>query len=508
VVGYVLVALALVVFVQCSNVYPQLLLARLLFSFGGAAASTMVTAILPSMSSGVISENPKDGGSNCSQEQILHQRASADVNLHEGGSTHAPSLSVSSELTITPALYQSHSTETLEVGCTGSPPALDPAASSSKIAGFVGMLAGSGALLALVLFLPLPERFQNQGHSPELSLKYSYYIVAVVALLVSIWCLGGLRGLHEEVIKLTSIIERMQSSRSATKDDGTLPPKQLWKNFQTAIMLGFRRADIGLGYVGGFVARASSVGISLFVPLLVNALFRSSGLCGHDQEDRIGGLPDLKEKCSQGYILAAELTGASQLVALLSAPLFGYASAKLGGRQGPLMFASVAGIIGYLLLATRFSIDTDHQKGSAEAFLSMCLIGISQIGAIVCSLGILSGGVLKKQDKNLQDMAPGSSQSPAHDYDSQTQAGEDAPLIARLQARPPKDLSNLKGSIAGIYSLYGGAGILLLTKLGGLLFDRVSFGAPFYIMAAFNGILLLVCILVASQSFLKPGHER
>lgn len=37
-IGYTIIALALVLFVQASNVYPQLLLARLLFAVGASAA--------------------------------------------------------------------------------------------------------------------------------------------------------------------------------------------------------------------------------------------------------------------------------------------------------------------------------------------------------------------------------------------------------------------------------------------------------------------------------------
>ncbi len=37
VLGYIIVGLALVLFVQARNVYPQLLLARVFFSIGGAA---------------------------------------------------------------------------------------------------------------------------------------------------------------------------------------------------------------------------------------------------------------------------------------------------------------------------------------------------------------------------------------------------------------------------------------------------------------------------------------
>lgn len=59
-----------------------------------------------------------------------------------------------------------------------------------------------------------------------------------------------------------------------------------------------------------------------------------------------------------------------------------------------------------------------------------------------------------------------------------------APALKQRRAYP-------KGSIAGVYSLAGGAGILLLTKLGGCLFDVISPSAPFMMLSAFNGILLL-----------------
>jgi hypothetical protein len=68
------------------------------------------------------------------------------------------------------------------------------------------------------------------------------------------------------------------------------------------------------------------------------------------------------------------------------------------------------------------------------------------------------------------------------------------PLLPELSDKPPASRSHLKGSIAGVYSLSGGAAILLLTKLGGYLFDSLSPGAPFYMMAVFNGILLVIGI--------------
>jgi len=44
--------------------------------------------------------------------------------------------------------------------------------------------------------------------------------------------------------------------------------------------------------------------------------------------------------------------------------------------------------------------------------------------------------------------------------------------------------------------MIGGCGILLLTKLGGFLFDRWTAGAPFYIMALLNAVALIAAIIV------------
>jgi len=56
--------------------------------------------------------------------------------------------------------------------------------------------------------------------------------------------------------------------------------------------------------------------------------------------------------------------------------------------------------------------------------------------------------------------------------------------------------SSIRGSVAGAYSLTGGCGILLLTKLGGFLFDKWTPGAPFYIMALLNVVALIASITV------------
>jgi hypothetical protein len=72
----------------------------------------------------------------------------------------------------------------------------------------------------------------------------------------------------------------------------------------------------------------------------------------------------------------------------------------------------------------------------------------------------------------------------------------------------PQSRSHLKGSIAGVYSLSGGAAILLLTKLGGYLFDTLAPGAPFYMMAIFNGVLLVVGVGSGIYREVRRRHIR
>jgi MFS family permease len=461
VLGYLVISLALVLFVQAHNVYPQLLLGRLLFSLGGAAASTMVTAVLPAVSAPA--------------EEVKESPEERDLPAER---THVSSPSLTSEITITPTRYQANGTGAKVTTSTTS-----SFTSTSRVAGFVGMLTGCGALIALLLFLPLPARFQNHGMTPERALQHSFYIVAAVAFVLSLWCFVGLRNLQHEQDRAGTSLKQI---RTPLSEHATA----IWRDLAHAISAGFRRSDIALGYAGGFVARASSVGISLFIPLLVNALFLSSHLCDQKSvSDSPAGLPDIK-KCPRAYVVAAEMTGVCEMVALVAAPVFGYVSSRSRRRGLPMMMAAVAGIIGYPLFATQFDPDSAQTGKRVLAFLAVSLIGISQIGAIVCSLGILSNGVLSNGIHS--KLVPEEAEDGAD--------GEGAALLGSSQTNArDQSLTPLKGSVAGVYSFYGGAAILFLTKVGGLLFDKVSFGAPFYIMAAFNTVLLVACGVLGAR---------
>lgn len=470
--GYVIVGLALLLFVQAKNVYPQLLLARLFFSIGGAATSTMVTAILPSMIS------PR-------QRQDVYSRATSTPPTNG----HGVSPSISSELTITPQRLQrqtSQESKTVEQ-------------SPTRLAGIVGLFTGCGALLAVGVFLRLPELIQFTNIQPGPALADSYYVVGALSLVLSLVCFIGLRHLSGEDDKgwRALVHGRTKSPLSAKRRLSSL------RSFFESIMLGFKSSVLGLGYLGGFVARASSVGISLFIPLFVNAYYISSGLC-----DKTGHNPqDIKDHCRGAYILAAELTGVSQLFALLFAPVFGFLADRYRRFNAPLLIAAFVGTLGYVALAALDSPMPSGEHGSPWVFVIMALLGISQIGAIVCSLGLLGRCVL-----GLENDAPTTANDrlgvvatrvhTSTDNDRSVSAdqrdavaaenceGEDTPLLLNQRIIHSRD--HLKGSIAGVYSLAGGIGILLLTKAGGVMFDMVSPIAPFAMLAGFNLLLLVV----------------
>lgn len=465
---------------QARNVYPQLLLARLFFSLGGAATSTMVTAILPSMTAQIVS--PPPFGPN-------------------PGLVHAIPPSVTSELTITPSRFRSNSQQAAVINSKEGSSASSPA----RLAGFVGIFTGCGALLALGVFLPLPARFQKAGFTPAQAIADSYYVVGTIALLVSLFCYIGLRSLRGEEGKGWKAIAEHTTSHHDVTQYGALS-LSYWRLFVDSITLGFRNDQVGIAYLGGFVARASSVGISLFIPLYVNTYFVSSGLC---KGDPTNGTEEMKRQCRRAYVLAAELTGVSQLVALLFAPVFGYASDRYQRYNIPILVAALIGIIGYLSFALLENPEPSGPHGGPAVFLIVSLLGISQIGAIVCSLGLLGHGVLGNEDseypKNGSHRRPtvergeddhGSEVrvSSSNDRPVQDFADETSGLLRPKPQAEVRSFNHMKGSMAGVYSLAGGAGILILTKLGGFLFDRVSTGAPFYMLAVFNGLLLLVSI--------------
>lgn len=467
----------------------------------------MVTAILPSLTD----EAAGPGGRSGPSRTKFNARLSV-------------AFSVESETTITPETYtRSLSRE------RARDPGPDAAASSGKpsaLAGLVGSFTGCGALVALALFLPLPARFgERSGVTPGEAVAYSFYVVGAVALVVALFVFVGLRGLAGEDGKgwraLFGAGNGYDALRQADSDDEderdgpqrprvrragrrAAPPAAddaqeavpYLRLVRDSVLVAFSDSRIAFGYLGGFVARASTVAISLFIPLFVNTYFISNGFCRGSPDDPS---PELKKECRAAYVLSSILTGVVQLVGLLCAPLFGFLSGRRPGRVNyAVAVAGAFGVVGYVVLPQLVSPELgngDGRGGSPAILAVVALVGVGQIGVIVCSLGSLGQGVigveLPRRTWREPSMAPDDDESA--DSDALVDEADDDKAVSRVR---------LKGSIAGVYSLCGGLAILLLTKVGGLLFDKVSRGAPFYMMAAFNGVWLVASLLMdASRAF-------
>jgi hypothetical protein len=447
-------------------------------------SATMVTAVLPAMTFvKAVAPDPR----------APTRRAN--------GRSHAVAPSISSELTITPARFRSSSREPM----ADVPGRKDTGASTSQLAGLVGMFTGCGALVALLVFLPLPTRFQEAGEPPAAAVADAFYVVGAIAILVALGCFFGLRSLPGEEGKgwkrLAGNDEHKESDTRSKRDLLLIYPRLFWQS----VRLGFKSSNIGLGYMGGFVARASSVAISLFIPLFTNHYFLQSGRCKVDPSNPA----DIRNACPEAYKLAAMLTGISQLIALICAPLFGYLSGRFPTYNIPLLVASIAGIAGYSWFGSLKSPDYHSKNGTGAIFFIVALLGISQIGAIVCSLALLGRGINNDKIRashltHASEAGNGASHPSAGATPPAsapiTPVDEDAPLLPRARPAATTEVqshNHIKGSIAGTYSLLGGFGILLLTKAGGAMFDSVGPGSPFYMMAVFNALLLIVGIGVS-----------
>ncbi|KAK4210262.1 hypothetical protein QBC37DRAFT_36398 [Rhypophila decipiens] len=554
VAGYTVIGLSLFLFVQAHNVYPQLLLARIFFAVGATAAATMVTAILPSLTD----ENPY-------LSDVIPKPPSR---LDRQRQRQSITPSIDSEVTITPERFRNNSssngssnssTDNNENGgnilssAGGANTAAGGGGKPSALAGYVGLFTGCGALVALSLFLPLPARFGKiEGVTLGDAVKYSFYVVGAISLCVAVFVFFGLRGLKGEEGKgwrmLFGLPPHSSSSNGHARSNSNIidfsrdaegqvaPPKQqavapYLQLLRESVTLGFTDSEITLGYLGGFVARASTVAISLFIPLFVNAFFIRNGYCHGLPNDPS---PELKKECRQAYVLASILTGVAQLTGLVCAPVFGYLSSRTNRGTGssgkvnyPILVATVLGIVGYIgfsrLQSPEYK-DVDGRGGKPVVFLYAAMVGISQIGAIVCSLGSLGRGVLKGDVVGV--VTAGTAGNATGDGDQETLVetavtGESAPLLSDGRILPGSDYLatgngaenedeiavvvpvedvvsrvRLKGSVAGVYSWCGGAAILLLTKLGGWLFDEWDTGAPFYLMAGFNAALLAASLAI------------
>ncbi|RKP25547.1 major facilitator superfamily domain-containing protein, partial [Syncephalis pseudoplumigaleata] len=298
-----------------------------------------------------------------------------------------------------------------------------------KISALAGVASGVGALLAVFVLVRLPPSLAGRDNANiPYGVRVTYYLCGGIALAMAVVMFFGL---HRDPTRGICTLFRTSSSTggASLEAGGARPVARTRAPLHTLFWRGVRAAKdprVALAYTTGFVARADSIVVSLFITLWVNQYYIDHELCprapSHENED-------IKVSCREAFRIASTLSGVAQVFALLGAPLFGFLSDRLS-RGVSVMVAGLLGFIGC------FGFGLGRTPTAGINYLWMGFIGLGEIGTIVTSLALAGGHYV------------------------------------------PADI---RGSVAGIYSLVGGAGIMLASKLGGVLFDEWWQGGPFVV---------------------------
>lgn len=268
-----------------------------------------------------------------------------------------------------------------------------------RLAGLVGMSTGLGALFAALCLSRLPLWLSRYGRPLHISFAITAGLVGLTALLILLF-MANLRDPSEAAERSSfTFTQRLRIGLASISHSGLL-----------------------LAYLAGFVARADSIALTLFIASWVDNHMALTGQCPVPTSTFT--------RCPAAKRLASNLMSVAHTTALLGAPLAGALSARLGhlacvaipAGLGVLSFGGLAALV---------------NPASVLAYVAMFGAGLAEIGMII-------GG-----------MAMMASQSPAPH----------------------------RGALAGVYSLFGALGIVVTGKIGGWLFDAWRPTAAFLVVA-------------------------
>ncbi|KAJ3109464.1 hypothetical protein HDU96_007228 [Phlyctochytrium bullatum] len=341
VTAYTVMAVALAFYTFTANVYPQLLLLRLVFAVGGAAASSMLTAVLADYAS------DKDRG-----------KSSGLVGLMSGlGALLA--LFVFLRL---PANY-------------------DDVVKGLRTVYL--MVAGISVLFAVFLLFALKAKEINRHHPfPSSSVDSNSRDPLAAAPAdgpsssssVSVDSNGSGSSPKVSAESGAQTTER-RGLGSGFQSEWSV--KRIWENALDGVKAA-KDVKILLGYIGASLARGDTVIITIFLPLWVYKSYIDSGLCEAPSPDA----PDIKDICRPAYIRASILSGVAQTFALVGAPFFGW----LGDRFYSPFSTIVAGALGIFSYGLMFVVN----PLSGSIWIAVCLVGLAEIGMVISNLQLVT----------------------------------------------------------------------------------------------------------------------
>lgn len=233
-----------------------------------------------------------------------------------------------------------------------------------------------------------------------------------------------------------------------------IPVEPIYIRLKKGIIAG-KDPRISLAFATSFFARADEIILTSFISLWVNQYYIDNGQC------QVG------QSCYLALGATGTITGIGQSVSLASAPFFGLASEFLT-RSYPIIAAGLIGAAGCFPFAFSF----DPTTKASLAFV--ILIAIGELGKITAQLIIRKIEILML----LLTLCIGMIIS--------GMAMLNGPYV------PPE----LRGSISGTYSFIGAFGIIIISKLGGVLFDKWMKGAPFLLLGIGHCLVSVFSIVV------------
>ncbi|KAI7901602.1 major facilitator superfamily domain-containing protein [Cokeromyces recurvatus] len=231
------------------------------------------------------------------------------------------------------------------------------------------------------------------------------------------------------------------------KDARKRPSVNHIKGFFTKLYRGIKAAKdsrIALGYASSFFARADEIIITNFIGLWITQYYIEKGSC------------EVGKTCLYSLASSASLSGYAQLIALASTVFFTLASEYLP-KEWAVLIAGVIGACGNFPFS--FSIDPTTKL----SLVFVILIAIGQYGMIISGMAMVAGDYCDPNDH---------------------------------------------AAVSATYSFIGAIGIIILSKLGGLLFDKWMKGAPFLLLGVGHCIISLMSLFVYIHHAIIKFREK
>lgn len=295
---------------------------------------------------------------------------------------------------------------------------------------------GAGLLSVSSGFGALFALFLLVGYvPPQLCVENTYYLVGTLAIVIAASLVMMLRGIVSH------------QSQNDTK------PK-LCKLLTETAKIFVKDIKVQVACFGGFCARAGSIIVTAYVSLWVVRFTEEAQLCGDTNsteftqcgEDLVN--PE-KRSCSEAFTVTSSISGVSQVVVLIFAVVFGIVGTRISNIYKGLCAAALIGAVSYGI-APLFDDPTSSSVIGAAA-----LWGFADVAMIVFAQIAIALELAKH--------------------------------------------SQVKGSIAGLYSMFGSLGIIFISYGGGFLFDVWIPQGPFVFLAILSFILALFAFRAARQ---------